>query len=164
MKKHKSQRQSVRKKHKGALDARRPADDRRRRFLKLARNSAIGLSVSAGIGFLFVQNVRSSIHEQDLSRVANGIPTIVQIHDPQCALCRSLQGETRKALKSLEEHELDYVVANIRTDEGSRFARRYGVPHVTLLLFDERGNLTATLRGQRPSEELARAFRQLVRG
>lgn len=162
MKKHKSPRHVVRKKSSEASGRQQPSDERRRRFLRLARNTAIGLSASAGIGFLFVQNVRSSIREQDLSRVANGTPTIVQIHDPQCSLCRSLQSETREALDLFEEHELDYVVANIRTAEGSSFARRYAVPHVTLLLFDKRGKLTATLRGQRQSEELGLAFRQLV--
>lgn len=162
MKKHKSPRHVARRKSAEAAGRQQPTDEGRRRFLRLARNTAIGLSASAGIGFLFVQNVRSSIREQDLSRVANGTPTIVQIHDPQCSLCRSLQSETREALDLFEEHELDYVVANIRTAEGSSFARRYAVPHVTLLLFDKRGKLTATLRGQRQSEELGLAFRQLV--
>ncbi len=162
MKKRRDSNQPSRKKSKGTVDPQQWADEGRRRFLRLARNSAIGLSASAGIGFLFVQNVRSSIREQDLSRVGNGTPTIVQVHDPQCSLCRSLQRETRKALKQFEENELDYVVANIKTAEGSRFARRYAVPHVTLLLFDKRGELRATMRGQRQSEELGLAFRQLV--
>lgn len=162
MKKHKSPRQPPRKKTLDATRAGQPADDGRRRFLRLARNSAIGVSAVAGIGFLFVQNVRGSIREQDLSRIGNGTPTIVQIHDPQCSLCRSLQSETRQALRQFEESELDYVVANIRTSEGSSFALRYGVPHVTLLLFDGRGRLQSTLRGQRSSEELGVAFRHLA--
>ncbi len=162
MKKHKSPRPAVRRKSTEVADPQQLADESRRRFLRLARNSVIGLTAAAGIGFLFVQNVRSSIHEQDLSRIGNGTPTIVQIHDPQCSLCRSLQHETRQALKQFEENELDYVIANIKTAEGSRFARRHGVPHVTLLLFDKRGELKAALRGQRQSEELVLAFRQLA--
>lgn len=138
-------------------------DDSRRNLLRLARNGAIGLSAVGGIGFFFVQNVRSSIHEHDLTRVGNGTPTVVQIHDPQCSLCRALQSETRSALSEFGEDELDYVVADIRTDEGSVFARRYSVPHVTLLLFDKTGQLKATMRGQRQADELAMAFRQLLR-
>lgn len=163
MKKHKNSQQPVKKKSKGAAEPQQPADHGRRRLLRRARNWAIGLSTVAGVGFLFVQNVRSSIHERDLSRIGNGTPTIVQIHDPQCALCRSLQRETRQALNQFEENELDYVVANIKTTEGSKFAIQYAVPHVTLLLFDKSGELKTTLRGQRQSEELGIAFRQLVR-
>lgn len=140
-----------------------PTDPGRRNAIRLARNGAIGLAALGGVGLLFVQNVRSSIHEHDLSRIGNGTPTIVQIHDPQCSLCMALQGETRKALKNFNDDELNYVIANIRTSEGSAFAARFGVSHVTLLLFDKHGGHKATLRGQKQSNELATAFRQMVR-
>lgn len=163
MKKHNRSNRTSSKKSKKPADRGSTVDGGRRDVLRLARNGAIGLSAVGGIGFFFVQNVRSSIHEHDLTRVGNGTPTIVQIHDPQCSLCRALQSETRSALSEFGEDELDYVVADIRTDEGSVFARRYSVPHVTLLLFDKTGQLKATMRGQRQADELAIAFRQLVR-
>lgn len=163
MKKQRKSTRSAARKPKRTHDQQRPADSGRRDFLRLARNGAIGLVAVGGIGFFFVQNVRSSIHEHDLSRVGNGTPTVVQIHDPQCSLCRALQSEARDALGQFDDDELNYVVANIRSNEGAEFAARYGVPHVTLLLFDRRGQLKATLRGQRQSEELAIAFRQLAR-
>lgn len=150
-------------KSKRTPDQRQPKDSGRRDFLRLARNGAIGLAAVGGIGLFFVQKVRGSIHEHDLSRVGNGTPTIVQIHDPQCPLCVALQRETRDVLGEFDENELDYVVANIRSTEGSGFASRHAVPHVTLLLFDGTGQLKATLRGQRQSRELKVAFRQLLR-
>lgn len=161
-KQNKSNRASNKKSKRASVEG-PSVDDGRRNLLRLARNGAIGLSAVGGIGFFFVQNVRSSIHEHDLTRVGNGTPTVVQIHDPQCSLCRALQSETRSALGEFGEDELDYVVADIRTDEGSVFARRYSVPHVTLLLFDKTGQLKATMRGQRQADELAMAFRRLLR-
>ncbi len=104
------------------------------------------------------------MHEHDLSRVGNGRPTVVQIHDPQCSLCLALQTETRKALKMLDDDALDYVVANIRSEKGQTFANRYGVQHVTLLLFDGRGELQDVLQGQRGSYQLKAAFEDLLEG
>ncbi|MEX0346646.1 MAG: thioredoxin domain-containing protein [Rhizobiaceae bacterium] len=163
MKKHRNTNRQSKKKRRQTAEQQQPDAKGRRNFLRLARNGAVGLAAVGGIGFLLVQNVRGSINEHDLSRVGNGTPTIVQIHDPQCSQCRSLQRETRDALSGFDDNDVDYVVANIRTNEGSRFAMKYSVPHVTLLLFDRNGRLTATLRGQRQSDELRLAFRQFLR-
>lgn len=163
MKKHRNTNRQSKKKTRQTVEQQQPVAKGRRNFLRLTRNGAIGLAAVGGIGILFVQNVRSSIYEHDLSRVGNGTPTIVQIHDPQCSQCRSLQRETRNALSGFDDSDVDYVVADIRTNEGSRFAMKYSVPHVTLLLFDKNGQLKATLRGQRQSDELRMAFRQFLR-
>ena len=136
----------------------------RRGVLRLLRNVTIGAAVLGGTGYVFAQNVLSTMHEHDLDRVRNGRSTIVQIHDPQCSMCLSLQRETRKALEMLEGADLDYVVANIRTEKGRNFANRYGVEHVTLLLFDEAGELQEILQGQRGSYQLKAAFEDLLAG
>ncbi|MEM8703049.1 MAG: hypothetical protein AAGF82_14590 [Pseudomonadota bacterium] len=136
----------------------------RRNFLRLGRNIGIGAVLLGGTGYVFAQNFVSMRHEHDLTRVGNGRPTVVQIHDPQCGLCRSLQADTRKALDMFEDGELDYVVANIRTAKGKTFQNRYGVPHVTLLLFDGKGDLQEVLQGQRGSYELRNHFQALLDG
>ncbi|WP_306145673.1 hypothetical protein [Roseibium sp. MMSF_3412] len=136
----------------------------RRNFLRLGRNIGIGAVLLGGTGYVFAQNFVSMRHEHDLTRVANGRPTVVQIHDPQCSLCRSLQADTRKALDMFEDGELDYVVANIRTAKGKTFQNRYGVPHVTLLLFDGKGELQEVLQGQRGAYELRNHFQALLDG
>ncbi|WP_420333470.1 hypothetical protein [Roseibium sp.] len=136
----------------------------RRNFLRLGRNIGIGAVLLGGTGYVFAQNFVSMRHEHDLTRVANGRPTVVQIHDPQCSLCRSLQADTRKALDMFGEGELDYVVANIRTAKGKTFQNRYGVPHVTLLLFDGKGELQEVLQGQRGAYELRNHFQALLDG
>ncbi|MES0880639.1 thioredoxin family protein [Roseibium sp. SCP14] len=165
----KKQRKSLRQQARKNKQDKRPgpeanADPSRRRFLRLTRNIVIGAALVGGSGYVFAQNVLSARHEHDLTRVGNGRPTIVQIHDPQCSLCRALQKETREALAMFEDGELNYVVANIRTQKGRSFANRYGVQHVTLLLFDEKGELQDVLQGQRGSYQLRDAFRGLLSG
>ena len=134
----------------------------RRKFLGLSRNSAVAVLAVGGAGFFVVRHVQGAMHEHDLSRVGNGRPTVVQIHDPQCSQCLALQRQTRRALDSFDSDEIDYVIANIRSAEGRAFASRYAAAHVTLLLFDSDGEHKGTLRGQRRSSELANAFRQIV--
>ncbi|MBO6894242.1 MAG: thioredoxin family protein [Roseibium sp.] len=166
MKKHRKTNKAQGRKSRSAKDraGTAPQNEGRRSFLKLARNLAIGIGVVGGTGYVFASNVRNTMHEHDLTRVGNGRATVVQIHDPNCSMCLALQRETRKALGMMEDAELDYVVANIRTDKGQTFANRYGVQHVTLLLFDKNGELQHILEGQRGAYQLRNAFSELVSG
>lgn len=126
----------------------------RRRFLRFVRNGVISLPVLAGVGYFSVQSVQASICEADLTKIGRGKPTIVQIHDPQCPLCQRLQRQTRKALKAFDSEAFTFLVANIKTLDGSAFAARYGVPHVTLLLFDARGEMVKIVRGPSDTDSL----------
>ncbi len=139
-----------------------PAQDRRS-FLKRARNIAIGIGVVSLGGFFAIGTVRATIAEHDLSRLGNGIPTIVQIHDPQCRMCQALQRETRDALGAFDEGEIQYLVADISQSKGLAFAGQHGVSHVTLMLFDGKGTVKNVLNGVRQSAELEHAFSQLTR-
>lgn len=136
---------------------------KRRELVNRTLLSVAGVVVLGGAGVFGVRSVRATMAEHDLTRLGGGIPAIVQIHDPQCPTCTALQKQTRKALKPFGEDEILYLVANIRTAEGSRFAGRYGVPHVTLLLFDAQGGLQGRLQGMRQADELGAAFARLVR-
>ncbi len=162
MKKHRNSNRSQKQKAKSAADGNGPTDKSRRRFLGFTRNGAIAVVAAGGAGFLLVEHVRGTMREHDFSRIGNGTPTVVQIHDPQCSMCLALQRETRKALGQFNDSEIDYVVANIRSADGKRLANQYRVPHVTLLLFDGDGVRQATLTGQRKSRELAVAFRHIL--
>ena len=133
----------------------------RRKVLGWARNGAIAAVVVGVGGYFAVGGVRATMAEHDLARVGNGTPAVVQIHDPQCSLCQSLQKETRAALEELGSDNLNFLVANIKTNEGRDFANQFGVPHVTLLLFDGEGNLEDVLNGVRESETLVGRFRAL---
>jgi len=133
-------------------------DPSRRKFFTTVRNSAIAVAVLGGGGWYLVDTVRATMAEHDLSRLGTGTPAIVQIHDPQCRLCIALQKEARKALDHFDDGQLDYIVANIRTPEGGALAAKYGVSHVTLLLFDAKGNMVEVLNGPRDEKILLSAF------
>lgn len=119
---------------------------------------ALGVGVVAAGGVWSVSSFRSYAAEHDLSQVGQGNPTIVQIHDPQCPTCTALQKQTRAALRDFDDCGLTYLVADIKTPEGAAFARRYNVPHVTLLLFDGAGALQRTVQGVQQASQLAEVF------
>lgn len=135
-----------------------PKTDRR----ALLRNGLLIAGVVGVGGFLTANTVMATIAEHDLTRVGQGVPVVVQVHDPQCSTCQELQRETRAALKNFDDADLQYAVANITSAAGAEFATMYGAPHVTLLLFDGAGDLRGTLNGVRPRDELQNAFERLV--
>ena len=96
--------------------------------------------------------------EHDLSVIGQGIPTVVQVHDPGCQLCQRLRNNANTAMRGLDDVLL-YRIADITTRAGHALQRRHDVPHVTLLLFDGEGELRNVLKGVRDSDSLRRAFR-----
>ncbi|MEM8760727.1 MAG: thioredoxin family protein, partial [Pseudomonadota bacterium] len=134
----------------------------RREMLIMARNGAILVGVLGGGGYFATRSVMASIAEHDLDRIGNGTPAVVQIHDPDCPVCRRLQTATRDAMGGIEDGALTYLVANIKTDEGRALAARHGVGNITILLFDGDGRMRRVLRGERSSEMLQTAFERHV--
>lgn len=132
----------------------------RRAFLEsMGIYGAIGAAVIGG-GWYMIDDVMAKSAEMDLSKIGNGVPTVVQIHDPDCPRCRALQREARNAMASFDDADLQYVVANIRGAEGRRLANEHGVGHVTLLLLDGAGERRGVLVGENQSEHLEMAFRR----
>jgi hypothetical protein len=140
----------------------KPMSSTRRNVLSFAKKSAITVCVLGSVGGVWAYSLQGTITEQDLSRIGNGIPSVVQIHDPQCRLCQGLQRETRAALSGFGDDDVQYLVANITSGEGRRFADLHGVPHVTLLLFNEDGKLVNTLRGEQRRENLETVFANFI--
>lgn len=134
---------------------------RRESFRTFGEWGALAAVVAAG-GWYAVDYVVGTVGELDLTKIGNGKPTIVQIHDPNCPRCVELQGETREALGNIDDDDLQYLVANIRSESGRAFAEEQGVGHVTLLLFDGKGQRLNVLAGNNSSETLERAFRRLL--
>lgn len=132
----------------------------RRDFLRTVGNRALIVVAVGGAGWYLVEEVRATIREEDLSRIGNGIPAVVQIHDPQCPRCAALQREARDAMAEFDDGELQYLVANIRSEKGRRLADAHGVGHITLLLFDGEGQRRDVLVGPNSSANLAHAFRR----
>lgn len=117
-----------------------------------------GAALLIGGGGVLAMDYRKSLIEHDLTVVGQGVPVIVQIHDPQCSMCTALQKQTRRALKSFSGDDVLYRIANIRTDEGAAFQARAALPHVTLVLFDGNGERVHVIQGITPASELKQAF------
>ena len=132
----------------------------RRAVLKSIRTGAVATIVGGGASWFLIDSVRATMREQDLSRIGNGVPAVVQIHDPQCRQCVALQREAREALCEFDDSKLQFLVANIRSPEGRRLAATHGVGHVTLVLFDASGQKRGVLAGPNESEYLTDAFRR----
>jgi len=135
----------------------------RRRVLTGIRNWGIAAAAVGGSGWFVVDGFAKTAIELDLSTIGNGIPAVVQIHDPNCPTCRALQKEARAAMCEFSEAQLQYKVANIRQPEGRKLANAHGVGHVTLLLLDGNGNRMTTLRGENTAENLTYAFERHVK-
>ncbi|MEO1192837.1 MAG: twin-arginine translocation signal domain-containing protein [Pseudomonadota bacterium] len=134
----------------------------RRGFLKRAGTFGVIAVGLGGVGWYFVEDVRATVREEDLSRIGQGVATVVQIHDPQCPRCTALQRQARRAMEAFDAGELQYLVANITSDKGRRLANHHNVGTVTLLLFGPNGDLRNILVGTRESEELVSAFRRII--
>jgi aryl-alcohol dehydrogenase-like predicted oxidoreductase len=107
-----------------------------------------GAVVAIGAGGTWLSNaVVVAAAEHDLSRIGTGVPTVVQVHDPQCPLCTQLQRETRKSLKQFDRGDMLYLIADINRPEGREFARVHNVGNVTLVLMDGAGNPTQIING-----------------
>ncbi len=139
-----------------------PKNVNRRSALGMIRNWGLFAAVGAAGGWYLIDEVLATISEQDLTKIGNGIPAVVQIHDPQCSRCLALQRETRKALKAFDSDQLQYLVANIRSDKGRALATANKVGHVTLLLFDAKGTRREVLHGTSHSDYLELVFRKHV--
>ena len=131
----------------------------RREFLSRARSWGIVGALAVGVGWYLIDDVTATIAEHDLSRIGNGTPAVVQIHDPQCSRCRALQRETRSALSALGDGEIQYLVANTKTNQGRDFATLHRVGNVTLLLFDGSGKRRSVVAGNRDRRSLSTIFR-----
>ncbi|MEM1299123.1 MAG: hypothetical protein AAGH68_07555 [Pseudomonadota bacterium] len=142
--------------------AHKPQKLSRREMLGLARFGVLGAAVVGGGGYYLVSNIIADAAETDLSKVGNGLPTIVQVHDPACPDCRALQNSAREALEAFEDTELQYLVANLQSAEGRQFANRYGAGRVTLLLFDATGEMRDVVQGRTSSQVLQGVFRRLA--
>ncbi len=89
--------------------------------------------------------------------IGNGVPTVVQIHNPSCPKCRQLRRNASAAARHLDG-KLQFRIADITTSAGRHLQQIYDVPHVTLLLFDGDGKLQRIISGVNGIDTLREAF------
>jgi len=98
----------------------------------------------------------------DLSVIGNGTPTVVQIHDHNCQLCRQLKSNLDDVKTDFTE-EIQFKTANILAKKGASFAQKHDVAHVTLLFFNGQGKRVNTLQGVSSKDDIRTALEQLVK-
>lgn len=130
----------------------------RRTMLKLTGLGALGVLALGGAGYVGRGWYLDYAAEHDLTRIGQGKPVVVQVHDPTCTICTALQGETRAALRDFGECDMLYLIADIKQEAGFAFQAKHNVPHVTLVLFDGAGEVQQVLTGMRDSAELKTIF------
>ncbi len=135
------------RKSRSATAPQAPTQVDRRAALRLMRGLAIGVPVVGVAGYFGTAYVEASICEFDLTKIGDGLPSIVQVHDPQCALCLDLQRQTRRALRPHDDDGYHFLVANVATLDGRLFAQNHGVSNVTLVLLNGDGQHVGTVRG-----------------
>ncbi|QHD49816.1 thioredoxin domain-containing protein [Vreelandella aquamarina] len=128
----------------------------------LMRKAAILLAFLAVPIAWLIANEHKAQEESDLSILGSGQPVAVQVHDHSCPLCQRLKANAEQALNEMEQPPA-WRIADINTTSGADFAHRYGVGHVTILLFDGQGNRQQTIEGVTSSRDLRGAFEELMR-
>lgn len=87
------------------------------------------LALSAGGLAAYKQHWEAT---RDVSVIGTGVHAVVQVHDPACSLCRTLESNTERALAGLDA-PIEYRIADIHPPQGRALQHRHQVPHVTLL-------------------------------
>lgn len=138
-----------------------PADPGATRTRPRRRSALVAfvlVAVVLSVGAALASYKASHDREHDLTVIGNGVPTVVQVHDPDCPICRQLQGEVREAARGIGPERLQVRTASLSMASGRAFAYRHGVPHVTLLYFDGGGRLIRKESGPQSSATLRPAF------
>ncbi|MFT5419609.1 MAG: thioredoxin-related protein [Candidatus Endobugula sp.] len=112
-----------------------------------------------GTIFIYIDNKKVGY---DLSVIGNGTASVIQIHDHNCRLCRQLKSNL-DSVKSEFKEDIQFKTANILSNKGAAFARKYQVPHVTLLFFDKKGKRVNMLQGVTSKENIKTALLSLAR-
>ena len=126
----------------------------------MTRRGFLGLAVLSIPAIWIGMEWRSREARADISLVGEGVPVIVQVHDPGCPTCRRLLSNVESAYPEFSD-SIEFRIVDIGSSEGRRFAREHNVSHVTLVLFDGSGAVHRVLEGVRPTDELRRAFQSL---
>ncbi len=139
-----------------------PAKTRRQMLGGLAK-TGLGIAViGGGAGLFLTRTVKADMYEHDLGRIGQGVPMVVQVHDPHCPTCLSLQRQVRKAMRAFGEDELQYAIASLEKPEGRELALNHGVGKITLLLFDAKGERQDVLHGVINANLLEQRFRRHI--
>ena len=132
------------------------------RWKKLTAKLAFFTALVSIVGIALAVYGKKLSVEQDLSVLGNGVPTVVQVHDPGCQLCQQLKRNVDR-VKGDYKDKIQFKVANIQLEKGRLFTSKHQVNHVTLVLFDARGNRVDTVVGVTSPADIRKALDRLLR-
>ncbi len=135
-----------------------------KRYLK--KRAAIGstvmtLVVLVGALLTFWQEHRTEQQEMDLSRIGQGLPSVVQAFDPTCTSCRQLRRMVEQLRPEFEE-QMVFLMVDLSTPAGAAFAETNQVGSVTLVFFDATGERIGVLEGLQEADYLWRVFTEIT--
>jgi hypothetical protein len=129
---------------------------------RVIQKSAVYVALCTLIVGTFLIYSNNNKVKYDLSVIGNGTATVIQIHDHNCQLCRRLKSNLDSVKTDFKE-DIQFKTANILTRKGADFARQHQVAHVTLLLFNKKGQRVNTLQGVSSKDEIRNALKQLAK-
>jgi hypothetical protein len=129
---------------------------------RLARAGLITLAILAVPVAWMVVSEREARALADLDVIGSGEPVAVQVHDTGCPLCRRLRANAEEALANIDTPP-EWRVVDITSSKGARLAGEQGVGHVSIVLFDARGQRSGVVEGVAGVEELEATFSDLRR-
>ncbi len=139
------------------------ADAKRRKLLSTSAKVFAAVFTLGAISVAGATAYRNHWQEvTDLSVIGNGMPTVVQVHDPGCKLCQALKANTTVALGDFDD-SIQYRIVEINTPAGRAFASKHNVRHVTLVTFTGSGRVVDKLQGVKEPEELTPYFDRLAK-
>lgn len=130
-------------------------------FLKLFKVLIVILGFVGATSLAVNAYSKQSKIQHDLSVIGNGKPTVVEVHDPSCKLCKRLQSNLGKAKADFVD-DIQFKTADITKRNGKAFSSKYQVPHVTLVFFDEKGELVESLQGVSSSDTIRENLEDLL--
>lgn len=117
-----------------------------------------GIVVALLVGAAAVLAAYNGDDLYDLSVVGQGVPTVVQVHDPACPVCVDLRANVESVIGDFSREQLLLRYADLQTRDGADFGRRHDAGRVTLLFFSGDGELVARHTGLLTPADLRRVF------
>lgn len=102
-------------------------------------------------------------YDTHLEKVGNGKYAVVQIFDKGGVQSEQLMDAVNEVRSAYEPRGVEFLVADLGSGAGKRFAQRHGVAGATLLVFGPKGKVIQTLVGRYDEASVRRTIDQALK-